>query len=138
MNNQLNEYILKKLKEKYENIDEELIKEYLLNCENSSEKYPINIDILVNMKIYNLKKNAKKKLIDNFKENEDYIILKNPNKTGGRPSEDIKLTISCFKLMSLISETTCGKKIRNYYCSLDKIYMDFMIESYKKLKNKYI
>ena len=133
MNNELNEYILKKLKEKYENIDEELIKEYLLNCENSPEKYPINIDILINMKIYNLKKNAKKKLIENFKENEDYIILKNPNKTGGRPLEDIKLTISCFKLMSLISETTYGKKIRNYYCYLDKIYMDIIIETYEKL-----
>ena len=99
MSEDLKEYILDNLKSEYNNIDENLIKEYMFICENSTDKFPVNIDKLIKLNVYSAKKNAKKKLIEEFKLNEDYIISKNPENTGGRPSEEIKLTIECFKFM---------------------------------------
>ena len=140
MSEELKEYILDNLKSEYDNIDEKLIKEYMFICENSTDKFPVNIDKLIKLNVYSAKKNAKKKLIEEFKLNEDYIISKNPENTGGRPSEEIKLTIECFKFMCISIKGESGYKIRKYYCLLEKIYKNYMNEVFEtnKKENDYI
>ena len=136
MSEDLKEYILDNLKSQYDNIDENLIKEYMFICENSTDQFPVNIDKLIKLNVYTSKKNAKRKLIEEFKLDEDYIVSENPEKTGGRPSEEIKLTIECFKFMCISIKGESGYKIRKYYCLLEKIYKNYMNEVFEMNKKE--
>jgi hypothetical protein len=73
MNEDLKEYILDNIKHQYTDVDESLIKEYMFICDNSQDKYPVNIDILVKLKFYSVKRDAKKRLVGEFILNVDYI-----------------------------------------------------------------
>ena len=62
MSEDLKEYILDNLKSEYNNIDENLIKEYMFIFENSTDKFPVNIDKLIKLNVYSAKKKCKKKI----------------------------------------------------------------------------
>ena len=145
MNEELKDYILENIKYQYNNIDnghpslildENLIKEYMFICENYKEKYPVDIDILIKLNFYSVKRDAKKRLVDDFILNIDYIVSKNTKNTGGRPLEDIKLTIECFKTICIMSHNEQGKKIRKFYISLEFLYKKYMKEVYEVYKKE--
>ena len=86
--------------------------------------------------------NCKKVLISNFNKNTDFVIEKSfpaisgkPN-LGGRPSEIIKMTIKCFKLLCIKSNTTKASEIHNYYIKLEDIYHKTIIEDFQELKTE--
>jgi hypothetical protein len=82
---------------------------------NINEKFPININLLIEMKVYNRKDNAKSKLIKHFILDIDYIIkkstpdklqVKNPKAMqAGKNKENIMLTVDCFKSLCLSSNS---------------------------------
>ena len=45
---------------------------------------------------------------------------------GGRPNETIFLTTECFKIMCMTAKNEIGKKVRNYYLLLEKIFKLYM------------
>ena len=81
---------------------------------DSTEPFPINIDMLVEEKIYDRRDNAITKLKKNFTEGTDYQVknfapasvgakeqTKKENR-GGHNKKDITLTVDCFKAMCMI------------------------------------
>lgn len=76
---------------------------------------------------YSKKQNAKDKLTRSFDKDSDYVITQvrvNPNQQasqGGRPSEQISLTIDCFKSLGMMAGTDKGKQIRKYFLECEKI-----------------
>jgi anti-repressor protein len=76
---------------------------------------------------YAKKQNAKNKLLNNFEQNIDYTLTHvRVNSTqqgfkGGRPSEDIRLTIDCFKSLGMMAGTEQGKEIRKYFLNCERV-----------------
>ena len=80
-------------------------------------------------------------LIESYQENIDYKIKVLPPKGQGRPSEEIMLTPSCFKRLSMMSRTPKAEQVRDYFLKieahLDK-YKNYIFESLcKKIDKKY-
>ena len=81
---------------------------------DSTEPFPINIDLLVEQKIYDKRTSIISKLKKNFTEGTDYQVknfadehssakeqTKKENR-GGHNKKDITLTVDCFKAMCMI------------------------------------
>jgi phage anti-repressor protein len=108
--------------------------------------FPITLDTLINLVGFANKQNAKRTLVNNFKENIDYKVLRIPKdeqvknnreKTllipkdeqknieetrGGHNKEKIMLNIDTFKNMCMLVKTEKSKEIRSYYVKLENIY----------------
>ena len=135
MNKSINEYIVNQLLNESIEIDKVFVEHYLSLIEETNEKFPINIDKLVEFRIYTHKRNAVRTLVKMFTIDKDYIKSISQS-TGGRPAEIIHMTIECFKLMSILSENEQGKKIKKYYFSLEEIYKKIMRECYYELEKQ--
>ena len=116
---------------------------------DSEESFPINIDMLVEEKIYDRRDNAVTKLKKNFTEGTDYQVqnfapeisgakeqTKKENR-GGHNKKDIRLTVDCFKAMCMISQSTVGKQTQMYYLDLEKIFKKYITMEYNtKIQKK--
>lgn len=127
-------------------VDIEFCKWFMFVYDKSEEKFPVNIQKLVELKVYDRKDSAKKKLISNFTEDTDFVVIKiapiqigaitnNPSlgenkksiKTkGGQNKEEIFITTECFKSMCMIPNNEMGKKVRSYYLLLERIVKSFI------------
>lgn len=72
---------------------------------------------------YSQSQKAKNRLLKNFSPEIDYRIVlpiwvKNPQ--GGRPSDQILLTIDCFKSLGMMAGTEKGKEVRLYFLECEK------------------
>lgn len=123
---------------------------------DSTEPFPISIDLLLEWKVYDRKNNTKAKLEKTFILDIDYQVKnsfakssakpKSPSKQGGRPSETIMLSVDCFKSMCMLSNNEIGKQVKRYYLDLEKVfkkYVEFQlcakekeIETVKAVKHK--
>ena len=82
--------------------------------------YPINLVNIYKMLGFANKGNAKRTLVNNFINDEDYKITQ-PTKTKTN-KENIMLNLETFKHLCMIAKTDMGKKIRKYYIKLESIY----------------
>ena len=125
---------------------------------DSKDQFPINIDTLIEMKVYDNKGNCKSKLIKNFILDTDYqftifaSVLTEAKivncKRGGQNKETIMLTVDCFKSMCMLVNSEIGKQVKIYYLDLEKIFKQYIIlelkekelqlTQEKKEKNKYL
>ena len=81
------------------------------------------------------KEHLKKTLVRSYVKNIDYKINKEKLSTAGRPSETILISISCFKRITMNSNTEKGSEVRNYYEQIEILlnkYKDHIIESLQK------
>ena len=120
--------------------------------------FPINLENVYKMIGFTTKSNAKRSLLNNFTENEDYkitIVSMNNNrietlliprdeqkneKRGGHNEETIMLNIDTFKSLCMIVKTDKAKDIRKYYIKLENIYNKLIneerLENQKELEQK--
>jgi phage anti-repressor protein len=101
----------------------------------SDEEIIIDINLVAKWLKMN-KSDLKKTLIRSYIENIDYKISieKSLNKTG-RPSEMILISTSCFKRISMNSNTEKGGEVREYYEKIEKLlhkYKDHIIDGLNK------
>ena len=124
--------------------------------------FPIDLENIYKLIGFTSKKNAKRTLINNFTENEDYKITVLPKEHGqftsekaaapygeagfsgvnlggaGLNKEVIMLNVDTFKNMCMITKTEKSKEIRAYYVKLEKIFnkltSDEITEHKRKLK----
>jgi hypothetical protein len=104
---------------------------------DSKYQFPISIDSLIEMKVYDNKGNTKTKLIKNFILDIDYEVkiltsesseVKILKKHGGiRHKENIMLTVDCFKSMCMLANSEIGKQVKIYYLDLEKIFKQYII-----------
>lgn len=91
---------------------------------NSNEEFPILFDDAWQWLEYSRKDTAKDSFLrQDFIEGVDYIVFRrvpeNPN--GGRPTEDIRMTVNCFKEWGMLTGSPKGKEIRRYFIECERV-----------------
>lgn len=132
-NLELKKYIIDVLKSENKNVDENIIELFLFSLKEKD--FPINIDTLLKLNVYKYKRNIIRKLQE-YKKGEDFCSLNSKSQTGGRPSENIMLSIECFKSLCIMSKNEFGKKTRDYYITIENVFKKYMEESLTKLKEE--
>ena len=100
----------------------EFAKQFMFTFD-SKEPFPINIDVLIEMKVYDRKDNSKNKLIKHFILDTDYRLISfaselseakeiNLKRGGGKNKENIMLSVDCFKSMCMLSNSDTGKIVK--------------------------
>lgn len=86
----------------------------------SEDQFPVDFDNAWQWLGYSTKQMARKKLVNNFDQDLDFLIkgLKSP--TGGRSSEYIVLTVDCFKSLGMMAGTSKGRQIRRYFLDCER------------------
>ena len=111
---------------------------------DSKESFPINIEVLMEMKVYDRKDNCKTKLNKNFILDTDFKVQNlAPESSGARNSnaiqagknkENIMLTVDCFKSMCMLANSEIGKQVKNYYLDLEKIFKEYILRDIQSLQ----
>lgn len=98
----------------------------------SSDPFSIDFDDAWRWIGYTRKDSAKKKLLNNFEENIDFKILQQTaensaeQRLGGRPIEEIRLSIDCFKSLAMMAGTEKGRDVRQYFLRIEREYKQIM------------
>lgn len=103
---------------------QELAFEIALILYESEEAYPVDFEVAWQWLGYSNKGNAKRFLVKNFVENEDYRVIRIEKSASGgglTHREDIYLTANCLKEMGMMSGTTKGKEVRNYFLQCEAL-----------------
>ena len=100
---------------------------------NTQDKYNFAINLENIAKWFNMTNgHIKETLVNSYKENIDYKIIKGKsNGLKGKPKDTILLTPKCFKLMAMQSRTKKAVQIREYYCELEQVinqYKEYIIK----------
>ena len=130
---ELKKYIIDVLKQENKDVDENIIELFLFSLKEKD--FPVNVDKLVELNVYTYKRNVLRKLQE-YNEGKDYCSLESKSKTGGRPSENIMLSVECFKSLCIMSKNEFGKKTREYYITIEEAFKKYMEESFNKLKEE--
>ena len=89
----------------------------------SKESYPVDFDLAWEWVGYSRKDHAKKALIDNFKENDHFLLVREMVKRkqgGGALREKILLTKDTFKMFCMLAQTSKGNEVREYFIKVEK------------------
>lgn len=94
----------------------------------SNDRFPVSFDLAWEWIGYSRKDSAKRALLEaGFIENEDLHINVEPTTTGisgirgGDVNENISLTIECFKMWAMMSKTSQGRQVREYFIECERI-----------------
>jgi hypothetical protein len=127
----------------YTKINNEFIDDFF-GLYNPNDKYNFSINLENIAKWMNSNKSdLKETLVNSYKENLDYKIIKGKsNGLKGKPKDTILLTPKCFKLMAMQSKTKKAVQVREYYYELEQVldqYKEYIIkglqEKIKLLEN---
>lgn len=94
---------------------------------NSSSEFPVDFELAWKWLGFSTKGNAKRTLVKNFVENEDFWVIhvekseKSSSRGGLTHREDIWLTTNCLKEMGMIAGSLQGKAIRKYFLQCEAI-----------------
>jgi len=127
----------------YTKINNEFINDFF-GLYNAKDKYnfSINLENIAKWMKTN-KSDFKETLVNSYKENLDYKIIKGTSAgKKGKPKDTILLTPKCFKLMAMQSRTKKAVEVREYYYELEQVidqYKEYIIkgleEKILKLEN---
>jgi phage anti-repressor protein len=96
---------------------------------DSEEQYPVDFEFAWQWCGYARKNNAKRNLLKNFLENEDFIsdgVLLNrvlnsvQQDLGGRPTDIYCITVDCLKSLAMMAQTSKGKLVRQYFLECER------------------
>lgn len=89
---------------------------------NTEDQFPVDFDDAWGWLEYSTKGNAKRCLIENFKQGIDYLIYDKPTTTGiqAHPEQKILLTVECFKMWGMLCGTEKGKQVRLYFLECER------------------
>jgi phage anti-repressor protein len=90
----------------------------------SEEKFPVDFELAWQWLGYTRKDSAKKKLVRNFVESEDYTLRQMAESAPGKGltnREDIWLSCNCLKEMAMMAGTQKGKEVRQYFLECETL-----------------
>jgi uncharacterized protein YerC len=140
-----NSTLVNKIKEKFPQEEQQLFiaNFYCYLNYDTKKDFIIDLDNVWKWIGFERKGKAKELLVNNFKENEDYIAkeLASPDgeaslQHGGQNRETILLTIHCFKKLCLKTKTKKSDEIHDYYLSLENIINEVVYEQSEQLRNQ--
>lgn len=117
------EWLAEHLSEEHQAMYESLMKiRYTVKA-----KYPVHFRYLIEKVGYLKMENAQKRLVDEFVEGIDFVILPATGKNSGRgrPSQDFALTIKCAQLFAVNAQTDQGKKIAAFFVEALEVLQDY-------------
>lgn len=130
--------LITKIKNKFTNKEQQLFVANFycfLNC--SKDEFPVDLENVWKWIGFSRKDPAKRLLVNNFTENIDYKIIKGQvNSKGGRPLEQILMTINTFKKFCLKAGTSKADEIHDYYIKLEDVLREIISEETEELKNQ--
>lgn len=100
---------------------------------NDSNQYVVDLDSIWEWLGLARKDVAKRTLIKNFIENEDYVVL-HPyaeRVNGGQNKEQIMLNVETFKAFCMLANTEKGKRTRRYYAKMESVFFKYMEEKHR-------
>lgn len=110
---------------------------------NNAEGFVVNAEVLVEMGVYDQKIHLKKRGLKHFTVDTDYqvgnitLLERRANnltsKRGGQNKETIMLTIECFKALCMMPNNEMGKKVRQYYLDLEKVFQYYTLWQHENL-----
>jgi phage anti-repressor protein len=107
---------------KYSTIPNKFIDDFFKFYSYNTTDDDIIIDMDIVAKWLNMRKdNVKTTLVRSYIESIDYKIIKRKKNKVGRPSEKIFISTSCFRRISMSSNTDKGKEVRKYYEKIEKL-----------------
>ena len=132
-NNILNDNKLLKLLNDNFNTDEQqlFINQFKLYLEYGYDntKFIIDFDDIYKWLGFTQKTNAKRLLINKFKENKNYcIFFRTEENKKGRKKEQIMLNITTFKKYCMVAGTEKSFEIYDYYIKMEEIYNQYLKE----------
>ncbi|MBL1176854.1 hypothetical protein [Pantanalinema sp. GBBB05] len=98
----------------------ELSQSLIRSLIESDEDFPVNFDDAWVWVGYARKDVAKKKLINTFVEGIDFSTKRWKNPGKGRSSDQILLTIDCFKSLAMMAGTERGREVRQYFLDCER------------------
>jgi phage anti-repressor protein len=105
-------------------LDAKFVNEFVLSLRNR-KGFVINLEKAMHWIGYSRKDNAKRALESSFKKDVDYIIELGEIKHN-KITEEIMLTVACFKELALQAPTEKGKEVRQYYVAMERSYLDYV------------
>lgn len=131
-----NDKLVQLIKANFNDSDNELFK---LSFNLFNKNYNNQNDFIVDFEdIYKWigftqKVNAKRLLLNNFIQDEDYILFfSKEEKSFGRPIEKILLKVNSFKKFCLKASTREADKIYNYYIKMEELVFKYIREKYQE------
>lgn len=102
--------------------NKEISEEIAIYLWESEEKFPVDFELAYSWLGYSTKANAKRKLVKYFRKDLDYkvFIILDENSKGGRPEENIWLTVNCLKEMGMMAGTEKGWQVRQYFLKCEE------------------
>jgi len=125
------DWILSLVNSEIVNADIKLVEDLIFCTTDKDRQFPIDMQKLLDCKMYNLKCNVKTILIRTFTEGEDYETEKVMNKKG-RPTDNVYLSVDCFKKMCMLSSAK-NSDVHGYYIALEKLFQKYMEEEFQRL-----
>ena len=86
----------------------------------SSDPFPVDLDRVWHRIGYKRKDIAKDALLRHFGKSVDFTSFPVETGNGGRPSEQILLTIDCFKAFCMMAGTQKGREVRAYFIECER------------------
>jgi len=106
---------------KYTTINKHFLDDFYQFYDEEYTEYDFVINLRVVSKWIGVRiDNLKSILINNFKKDIDWIIVKNKLKKVGRTRENILLTYDCFKMVCMLSRSKKSNDVRRYYVEVEK------------------
>lgn len=102
----------------------------MVTCIRSTDPYPIPFDTVVEW-LGKQKSHLKRTLLGKLEENDDYIIARRPSPEGGRPSEEILLTVRGFKTLCSRSRGKRAEAVQDYFIKVESLVVEFAVERWK-------
>lgn len=94
----------------------------VLNLLQSNEQFPVDLEVAWQWLGYSRKDKVLAKLKNNFVEGLDFEFSTNRGETPqvGRPSDSVRLTTDCFKMLGMMAGTAKGREVRLYFLDCEK------------------
>lgn len=89
----------------------------------SEDEFPVDFELAWQWIGYTRKNNAKRALeTSGFVEGKEFRVLlrSEQNPQGGRPTEEIWLSVDCFKHLAMMAGTEKGREVRQYFIDCEK------------------
>ena len=98
----------------------ELTPEEVFALINTDNQFPIDFDVAWQWIGYTRKSDAKEVLESRFDKGFDFCGELRKNSKRGRPSEELFLTVDCFKQFCMVAGTQKGKEVRRYFLDCER------------------
>ncbi|WP_038025760.1 hypothetical protein [Synechococcus sp. PCC 7336] len=95
----------------------------IMSMLDSGEDFPIDFEQAWKWIGYSTKGNAKRKLLQDFVEGVDYLLINidKQHQTGTKHAEQVTLTTDCFKMLAMMAGTEQGRSTREYFLRCERL-----------------